>query len=66
MNKADFLKILENYRKGIVTAEERDKLVTYYDAFENESDVLATMGKSEQKVLKEEILRDILRRLDGL
>lgn len=66
VNKADFLKILENYQKRTVTAEEHAILIAYYDAFEHELDVLAVFSETEQSVLKEEILENILKNIDGV
>lgn len=66
VNKADFLKILENYRVGTATTEESTILIMHYDAFENEPDVLLAMGERERQTLKEEILQHILKKIDGL
>jgi len=66
VNKADFLKILENYRKGTLTIEERTTLLTYYDSFENEPDILLAMGEQERNALKEEILEHIFKKINGL
>lgn len=65
VNKTDLLKLLEKYRKGNITAVENARLVDYYEAFENQPDILAVLSDAEQRALKEEILDAIWKRIDS-
>lgn len=65
VNKADFLKILEDFQRETVTPEERTMLIRYYDAFEQKLNVLTAMTELERRALKEEMLGNILKKIDS-
>jgi len=63
VNKTELLRLLEKYRKGNITAVENARLVDYYEAFENEPDVLAAMSDAERTALKAEMLDAIWKKI---
>lgn len=55
MNKYNFLKLLRKYLRGKTTVEERDFVLSYYNLFEDEPDVIALLSDEKRSLLKEEI-----------
>ena len=55
MNKYNFLKLLRKYLKGEATLEEQNFIVSYYNLFEQEPDVVALLDDQKKSSLKEEI-----------
>jgi transmembrane sensor len=55
MNKYNFLKLLRKYLKGTATAQEHDFIVSYYNLFEHEPDVVALLNDKQKNSLKEEM-----------
>lgn len=68
MNKHYFIKLLQKYRQGIVTNEERQFLESYYNLFEEEQDVLSNLGEEDKKEIKEHLagrMWDNISKIDG-
>ncbi|MBD1367234.1 FecR domain-containing protein [Mucilaginibacter sp. ZT4R22] len=55
MEKIYFLELLAKHRKGLATAEEKQFLIKFYDAFASEMDVIELMGTDEKQKLKQDI-----------
>ncbi len=54
-NKHYFIKLLQKYREGNVTKEERQFLESYYNLFQNEPDILDRLSEQEKEELKEHL-----------
>ncbi len=59
MEKQYFIELLQKYRRGDITGEEKRFLEAYYNLFQNEPDILQSFSPEERKALKEGMLRDI-------
>jgi len=55
MDKNYFIKLLQKYRQGNVTNEERQFLESYYNLFQNEPDVMNRLSEEEKKEMKEHL-----------
>ncbi|MDB5119862.1 MAG: anti-FecI sigma factor FecR [Sphingobacteriales bacterium] len=55
MDKHYFLKLLRKQLKGTATAEEEQFLISYYNLFQNEPDVIALLSEENQTALKDEM-----------
>lgn len=53
MDKHYFINLLQKYREGNVTQEERQFLESYYNLFQNEADILDRLSEKEKEELKE-------------
>nr|WP_294941090.1 FecR domain-containing protein [uncultured Mucilaginibacter sp.] len=63
MEKKYFLELLAKHRKGLATAEEKQFLIKFYDAFASERDVIGLMGDDEKQQLKQDIQNAIWGRI---
>ena len=63
MDKRRFLKLLRKYLNGKVTPEEEQFIISYYNLFESDPDILALMGIEERNRLKDEIYNAVLQRI---
>ena len=63
MDKGSFIKLLRKYVKGKATPEEQQFIISYYNLFEADPDILALMSIEEKDQLKEEIYNAVLRRI---
>lgn len=52
MDKQDYIKLLHNYLTGKATKEEQQFLISYYNLFQSEPDVMALFSKEEKENLK--------------
>lgn len=59
MEKQYFIELLQKYRQGDITGEEKRFLEAYYNLFQNEPDILQSLSAEERKALKEGMLRDM-------
>lgn len=59
MEKQYFIELLEKYRQGDITGEEKRFLEAYYNLFQNEPDILQSFSPEEQQRLKEEMLKGV-------
>ena len=64
MLKSDFLKLVRKHLKGAATAEEEQLLLSYYNLFENEPDVLALLNDEEKAHIKEDIRDSIWQNIE--
>jgi ferric-dicitrate binding protein FerR (iron transport regulator) len=55
MDKQYFRKLLHKYRHGDLTREERNFLISYYNLFQQEPDVLDSLSAGEKEAFKQEI-----------
>jgi hypothetical protein len=55
MDKNSFLKILHKCRKENITKEEQQFLISYYNLFQNEPDVIEMLGNEKKDEIKNEI-----------
>ncbi len=55
MDKSYFLEILHKYQQGYATKEEIQFLLSYYNLFDNEPDVLTLLGEKQKEVLKSDM-----------
>jgi ferric-dicitrate binding protein FerR (iron transport regulator) len=55
MDKHYFIKLLQKYREGNVTKEERQFLESYYNLFQMEPDILNRLSEQEKEELKEHL-----------
>jgi ferric-dicitrate binding protein FerR (iron transport regulator) len=55
MDKQYFLKLLHKYRHGDLSREERNFLISYYNLFQQEPDVLDSLSAGEKEAFKQEI-----------
>ncbi len=68
MDKHYFIKLLQKYRQGNVTKEERQFLESYYNLFQNEPDVLNSLSEEEKNEMKEHLAErvwDNISKIDG-
>jgi transmembrane sensor len=63
MDKGSFIKLLRKYVRGKATSEEQQFIVSYYNLFESDLDVLALMSLEQKDQLKQEIFDAILQRI---
>ena len=56
MEKQYFIKLLQKYRQGNVTREERQFLESYYNLFQNEPDLMNKLSEEEKKEIKEHLM----------
>lgn len=61
MDTTDFYKLVEKYNAGLASAEEISFLEAYYNLFEQEPDVLASLTPAEKDKIKKEIRAKIER-----
>lgn len=59
MDKYYFVKLLHKYRKGDFTKEEQQFLISYYNLFQNEPDVIDALSMEKKNELKREIQEKI-------
>lgn len=59
MDKYYFIKLLHKYRKGDFTKEEQQFLISYYNLFQNESDIIDTLSTEKKNEIKSEIQEKI-------
>jgi len=59
MEKQYFIELLQKYRQGDISIEERRFVEAYYNLFQNEPDILQSLSAEERKAFKEGMLRDI-------
>lgn len=59
MDKQYFIELLQKYRRGDITGEEKRFLEAYYELFQNEPDVLQSFSAAEKKEVKENLLKGI-------
>jgi hypothetical protein len=59
MDKQYFIKLLHKYRHGDLTREERNFLISYYNIFQQEPDVLDSLSDGEKETLKLEIKQTV-------
>jgi ferric-dicitrate binding protein FerR (iron transport regulator) len=55
MEKQYFIQLLHKYLKGESTSEEDELIISYYNLFENEQDVLALLNQEKKEEIKNEI-----------
>lgn len=55
MNKHYFIKLLHKYQQGNLTNEEQQFLISYYDLFENEPDVMEVLSPEQKEEFKNNI-----------
>ena len=63
MNKASFLKLLKKYINGKAAPEEQQFIISYYNLFENDPDVLALLGIEKKDQLKDEMYGAIMQNI---
>ncbi|MEP6595095.1 MAG: FecR domain-containing protein [Ginsengibacter sp.] len=59
MDKYSFIKFLHKYRKGDFTKEEQQFLISYYNLFDNEPDVIDILTTEKKNEIKNEIKENI-------
>lgn len=59
MDKRYFIKLLQKYQLGDITAEEARLIEAYYNLFKDEPDILMLLGADEREKLGKEILTNI-------
>src|SRR4051812_42876994 len=59
MPKRYFLKLVRKHVKGIATPEEEQLLLSYYNLFELEPDVIALLNREEQQDIKDQLTAGI-------
>jgi ferric-dicitrate binding protein FerR (iron transport regulator) len=59
MEKQYFIELLQKYRQGDITIEEKRFVEAYYNLFQNEPDILQSLSAEERKAFKEGMLRNI-------
>ena len=59
MDKPYFIELLRKYLNGDATREEEQFLISYYNLFENEPDVVALLSAEKREGLKKEMLNAI-------
>ena len=59
MEKQYFIELLQKYRQGDITSEEKRFVEAYYNLFHNEPDILQSLSAEERRTFKEGMLRDI-------
>ena len=64
MDKNNFLKLLRRYLKGEATVEEQRFLISYYNLFQNEPDVVSLLSEQDRAFLKDEIKASIWNNID--
>ena len=55
MDKSYFLEILHKFQQGNVTKEEFQLLVSYYNLYDNEPDILALLNEEQKEKLKSDM-----------
>lgn len=65
MDKRYFIKLLQKYQLGDITAEEARLIEAYYNLFKDEPDVLMLLGADEREKLGKEILNNIWREVSN-
>ena len=68
MDKHYIIKLLQKYRQGNVTKEERQFLESYYNLFQNEPDVMNRLSEEGKKDMKEHLadrVWDNISKIDG-
>ena len=61
MDKPHFIELLEKYQNGSATNEERHLILSYYELFENEPDVMLLLDDVHKEELKGEMLSNVWR-----
>lgn len=64
MNKTHFIKLLQKYLQGNATQQERQFLMSYYELFDAEPDVVDAMNDEQKEVLKNQIKDSIWQSID--
>ena len=59
MNKKYFIDLLNKYLKGEASKEESDLLISHYNLFESEPDILNSLTENQKTEIKDEILNTI-------
>lgn len=59
MNKQYFIELLQKHQQGTITNEEKRFLESYYNLFEEESDILAMLPAEEKKKLQDETFKSV-------
>ena len=59
MDKGYFLKLLNKYQQGKTTGEEDQLIISYYNLFENNPDVMELLTSEQKEHLKHDIRDDI-------
>lgn len=63
MDKGYFLKLLNKYQQGKTTGEEDQLIISYYNLFENNPDVMELLTSEQKEHLKHDIRDDIWRNI---
>lgn len=66
MDKQYFIELLHKYLKGKATKEEEEFLVSYYNLFQSEPDVVDLLSKEEREQLKSQIHDAVLQNISRI
>ena len=66
MGKEYFIELLRKYLSGQATIEEEELIISYYNLFENDPDVLDLLNSEEKGAIKEEIYSAVQRNIAQL